>query len=286
MRDYWLTQSLLQAVGWGYVLAVAIALLLAGWAPRRNKVKVLAVLAVLVIASILPIKGYRQYLEQQQIAQERRERYRKAKALFDERCKAAGEKIYKTVKGVGGIYLRNIRFRDASGSVLTDPNWPDAALPHEPGGDGYIINFLLWEHHEDKRTKKGYLNATPSDMPGYKFVEVRGGDGFIYRYQLKIGDRVELTKNRSEKIESKYEVAFENFVDSGDRALWVAGTKVTILELKSRELIAEKVWYAMDPGLGDVSGGRLPWAAAKQCPAYVGWNAGATRFFVDRVLNK
>ena len=35
-------------------------------------------------------------------------RYNKAKAIFDERCKTAGKKIYYTVEGVEGITLLNV----------------------------------------------------------------------------------------------------------------------------------------------------------------------------------
>lgn len=180
MRDYWLTHSLLQAVGWGYLLVVVIALLLAGWAPRRNKVKVLAVLAVLVIASILPIKGYRQSMAQQQIKKERKECYQKAKALFDERCKGAGEKIYETVENVDGFLWQRwrpseINYGDQFG--LTDPYGIDC------GGEECFKPML--------RVVSGAklnLEDASRHADGYRFVETINpisGNGYKYTAVVK-----------------------------------------------------------------------------------------------------
>lgn len=46
-------------------------------------------------------------------------RFNAAKAIFDERCKTAGEKVYETAKDVRGIYLVNVR-RSGNASKMMD----------------------------------------------------------------------------------------------------------------------------------------------------------------------
>jgi len=51
----------------------------------------------------------RAYIREQQAKQDEfQARYDKAKAIFDERCKTAGEKIYHTVEDIEGITLLNV----------------------------------------------------------------------------------------------------------------------------------------------------------------------------------
>ena len=58
MRDYWLTQYLLSAIGWGYLSMVLIVLVLVVWLIKGKIAKAVAFLIVLGLASILPIRGY------------------------------------------------------------------------------------------------------------------------------------------------------------------------------------------------------------------------------------
>ncbi|MFD1841405.1 hypothetical protein [Paracidovorax cattleyae] len=289
MRDYWLTQSLLQAVGWGYVLAVVIALLLAGWAPRRNKVKVLAVLVVLVVASILPIKGYRQYRDQQQIAQERKERYQKAKALFDERCKGGGEKIYETVENVNGFLWQRWRPSEINYGdqfALTDPygrncggeecikpmlrvisgeelNLEDASRH----ADGYrfveTINPVSGEKYKYTAVVKSIHKRTPEQMEDYRKNIGKEPVSDVYGFSLE----KELVKSFS----ARYGVTWDDISTPEDRAYWIAGGAIRITDLQTRKVIAERIGYLMDPGQGNTAGDRGPWPWARSseyvCPS-------------------
>ncbi|MBF9263950.1 hypothetical protein [Paracidovorax cattleyae] len=287
MRDYWLTQSLLQAVGWGYVLAVVIALLLAGWAPRRGKVKVLAVLAVLVVASILPIKGYRQYREQQQIVQERKERYQKALALFQERCKTAEETIYQTAGGVRNILLLNVR-SDRVDKDYFDANWADAALPNQFGGKEYVLGFLKsWriERFQGNGSKKADDKSRDLDSysyHGYDSVDIKQADGVLYRYRLKDD---QLVKTPMQGDVARYSVSHENISDPVGREYWIAGTTVIITDTKNDRVMAKKTWYSFERGLGNRSGERMPWLFAVSCPEQRGHESRyPTHIFVRKVL--
>ena len=74
------------------------------------------------------------------------ERYAKAKALFEERCKTAGVVIKRTVKDVEGIELTKIRQPIPwGGKEYFDPMYPEAAMAGEHRGDDYIKQFLMSE---------------------------------------------------------------------------------------------------------------------------------------------
>ncbi|WP_152034179.1 hypothetical protein [Paracidovorax avenae] len=285
MRDYWLTQSLLQAVGWGYVLAVVIALLLAGWAPRRGKAKVVAVFGVLLLASILPVKGYQQYLAEQQIKQERKERYQKAQALFQERCRAAGETIYETADGVKNILLLNVR-GDTADKDYFDANWKDAALPQQFGGQEYILSFLRsWrtaKFQGDGKNGDEKSQNLEYSYQGYDFIDVNGVDGSFHRYGLMDG---RLVKKIVGGNAAQYSVSHENIEDPAGREYWIAGTTVTVTDMKKNRVIAKKTWYSFEQGQGSRSGDRMPWLFAVSCPEQRGQDSRyPTQIFVRKVL--
>ena len=219
--------------------------------------------------------------------QEYKERYAKAKALFDERCKTAGENIYYTAEGVEGVFLRNIRADDKLMNEA-NPNWPDAGLPNERSGEDYIATFLMWEQHQDKRNPRGGLNYTPSDLPGYEYVDVQSGDGLVYRYTLAEPgnpDSTKLSKSTLRGEPARYAVSFVNILNDADRQSWVAGTTVTIVDTQTSKVMAESTWYALEPGQGSKAGARQPWRFAFSCPDLRGSQVRSpTRFFVDQIL--
>ena len=221
--------------------------------------------------------------------QEYKERYAKAKALFDERCKTAGEKVYRTIEGVEGVLLENVRPDDDRLKNRANPNWADAGLPDEAGGDWYIRNFLGWEHRQFAQ-QRGYLNSHPTNQngftvyPGYQFVDVREKKDAIERYRFKKPPESDLVHAPVEGNHARYAVEYRNMTDPIDRALWVAGTVVTITDTQTNQILAEKTWYSLEPGQGSTAGFRSPWGFAITCPSLTGWRGGATRMFVDQVL--
>lgn len=219
--------------------------------------------------------------------QEYPEKYAKAKALFDERCKTAGEKIYKTADGVEGVLLLNVRSSDIA-AQRANPNWTDAGLPDELGGDDYIRTFLSWEHQQFP-PRRGYLNSHPTNrsgyliFPGYSFVDVKEDAG-IYRYAFRKPPDNALSKSLLSGKPAQYAVLFRNLTDEMDRAMWVAGTIITVTNTHTNEVMAEYTGYSFEPGQGNTDGARAPWGFAKTCPELAGWRGGATRMFVDKVL--
>jgi hypothetical protein len=292
MRDYWLTKDLLQVVGIGFVLLALIGIGLALWLPKKWWGKLLAVLAVGFVISIPLYKASQESQQQQVVVDNYKEQFAKAQALFEERCKTAGEKIYKTVENVEGVLLLNVR-GPGMARDRANPLWPDAAFPDEFGGEGYIRTFLFWEHlqvgqtqRDTSRASRSYLNPTPSSLPGYRFVDVKQADGAILRYRLKNPgdqDSVELINEPIKGPVARYAVGFVNKIKPEDRAHWVAETTITVTDTQTNEVIATRESYSFEPGLGSEAGGRQPWGFATVCPKS-GSGTSPSRFFVDQIL--
>ena len=293
MGDYWITQYVLAAVGWGYALVCAIAIALALWLPKSKKNKLFAAAIVIGLASIVPFRGYEEYRKGQEAAQDYKTRLAKARALFEERCKSAGERISKTVEGVDGILLANVRANDKVENEA-NPFWPDAGLPNEGSGNGYIMNFLTWESFS--RESRGALNEKrrgSSDYPGYRYVDVKKSDGSVWRYTLKKEGEPDsqepgfsnLIKKEFKASSARYVVTYQNLINEEDRKNCVAGSIVTVSDSHTGEILAQGTWYSFEPGLGSRVGGRQPWRFAQSCPDLIrGQERAPTRFFTNKVL--
>lgn len=271
--------SLLRSVGVLYWLLVLVVLFLSlksarGWRSGLWRA------AIVLVVMVGPVGAYVWNLHLKQ--QAAKARIGAATARFEDRCKQAGAKIYRTVDDVEGVQLLNVR-PEAKPTDRSDPNWADAALPNEGQGDWYIRTFLFWEHREDKRMPRGYLNDAPSSIPGYRYVDVKGTRGEYTRYRLGNPPR-ELSREQLGGPPARYAIGYTNLTDPDDRRMWIAGTKVTVTDTSTGEVMAESTWFSMDPGQGSTAGFRAPWGFARTCPELKGWVGAPTRFFVDTVL--
>jgi hypothetical protein len=288
MRDYWLTQELLKLTGWGYVAICVIVLLVAVTLPKSGWGKAIAAAVVIGLASILPLQAKKEIDQSQVNADEFKVRYAKAKALFDERCKTAGEKIYRTVANVEGIRLLNLRSGDIAAN-RSNQNWEGAALPNDATGDGYIERFLSWERN-DSHGARGQLttNFDKTFTRGFRYIDVSDvsdASGVLRRYRLKEPNNSDLVNEPVKDSSTRYAVGFTSSIVPEDRANWVAGTTIKIIDVRTGEIMAERTSFAFEPGLGNTLNGRSPWGFAVTCPALVGWQETyPTRFFVDQVL--
>lgn len=281
MRDYWMTQSLLQVMGWGYVAVVLIALLIAAWAPRRNPHKVVWVLIVLGVGSILPIKSYQQYEEQKQMGEARKQQYAKAKALFDERCKTAGEKIYKTIDNVDGIKI--IRDKYVGSDV---PMQFRLNNPYGGACDGdsciamYLIDTSMVPVNGDVRSGRYEQNKKRI----YQFVEVGEGESSELRRYTKLNSSSPLEVQSVLQGKARYGVILSDVSTPEDRSLWIAGGSIKVIDLMTREVLAERTGYLLDPGQGSTDGQRSPWDWARvhgnACPSIAQHN----QVFVEKVI--
>ncbi|MBL8450517.1 MAG: hypothetical protein JNM32_11450 [Dechloromonas sp.] len=244
-------------------------------------------------------------------ADDAKTRLQKAEALFQERCKTAGEFIHRTADNVEGLFLMKLRPNRIN---YQDQFAMDDPYGNDIGGDGYIINFLRG------RNAKGSLVDQGNSTNGYRYVEaVDPNDGKRYRYtgSMKIVGRkdasapniqVELKRNPNYDLNNyafmldrvhttdqplRYGVTYDDISTREDRDYWIAGSSLKVIDLKTQEVMAERIGYMMDRGQGNISGGRAPWllAAFHACPAFPATPGGQpfkmrqTRDFVEKVLH-
>jgi hypothetical protein len=283
----------LKLVGWVYWLVAFTALFFALMKARSIKDGAIRVSIVLLVFGAFPtvmtLQAVRTNLAR-----------KAASAHFEMRCKSAGEKIYKTVDSVESVLLMKVR---PEGVNFSDQFKLDDPYGRDFGGDAFIKSFLLG------RDEKGQLVEKIASRPGYRFVDaVNSKDGKIYRYTGHVDEvwkhnssyLAGVTQFLMERVESsergpRYGVTYEDISTPEDRKIWVTGSSLRVIDLRTKEVIAERIGYMIDPGQGDISGGRSPWlvAARSACPVFPqidsgrknsAQQAGQTRNFVEKVL--
>lgn len=229
----------------------------------------------------------------------------KAKSLFEQRCKTAGVVINRTVKDVEGIWLEKIRRPIPwGGKEYFDPMYPEAAMAGEYRGDQYIIQFLMTESIDlQEPNRRGSLNSPDFDpgpqnvlRQGYRFVEFTDPtSGKPFRAQLgtyppgtNLWQRP-LALTSVTTPASRYALDFDDFVDPDDRALWIAGTRLKVIDRQTGEVLATLTRFVWDESFGSNSSGRWPWSYAStlgssECPRALGIKNDISRKFVDAVL--
>lgn len=224
-----------------------------------------------------------------------------AKKMFEQRCLSSGEKIYKKVDNVEGIFLLKLRAKKLNFSdqyVLDDPYGSDFT------GDGYIKSFLRGFYENNYRRPNRPVVDGPAHL-GYKYVDVIDlSDKRRYRYvgiveQPGLTDptyykdyrRFVVKRDLSKDPAPRYGVTYEDISSKEERDYWIAGSSLKVIDLKTNEILAERIGYMYDPGQGESSGGRSPWmiAASYSCPSFGNRHGSAsqalqTETFVSKVL--
>ncbi|MBO4576761.1 MAG: hypothetical protein J5680_06575 [Neisseriaceae bacterium] len=194
-------------------------------------------------------------IEEQPIKEAAEKRYNEARAVFDEQCKKAGEKIYRTVDNVDGVML--LKVRQNKGWNKNDPMWEDAIIAaREQAEHGYIASFL-----------QGWYTL---NNKGYSFVDVLNEDGSVKRYLdyknygsfMQDQDGVIINPDNP----ARYAVTYENNVDHELRKHWVAGTTIKIIDRQTNELLAEKTIFAFARTMGTYSHGAWAMTRLDTCP--------------------
>ena len=262
--------DILRGIGWLIWLLIAAALVVAFTQPKTKLGKAVAVSLVLgVVASIFVPEAIRQY--------EHKRRYAKAKALFDERCKTAGEKIYRTVEDVEGIFLKNIRPAVVASSSQYDS---DDQYGHNVGGEKYIAYYLI---------------GSSDSISRYRFVEAIN-NGVKLRYSTPLsaeisreywssgGGEVTIDTIPIQALSAQYSVEWKDVSTKEDRDQWIAGGRIQIKDMATGEVLGERTGYLWETGFGSTAGERAPWAWARyyanSCPSLKLHN----RTFVEKVL--
>lgn len=227
----------------------------------------------------------------------------KAERLFKTRCASAGEKITRTVDNVAGLILLKLRplhHNFDQQFALDDPYGSDVP------GRGYIGTFLRENYDLSFRDALPSLKLTRAMLPtGYRFVDVLVEERIRYRYTGRIEEpwvqdhhylkgyqRFVMDSAPATAPAPRYGVDYHDISTEEDRRLWIAGSSLQVIDLKTKEVIAERIGYMFDPGQGNRSGSRSPWlmAASYACPSFgskrgFAFQSGQTLRFVEKVLH-
>ena len=271
---------LISGVGWLYWLLVVGALVLAWRWPKRKAAKIAAMVGVVAVAAWMPVRiGLQGHAV--------RVRLDESMSLFKERCKAAGEKITHTFDDVDAVVWMKWRPKETN---LSDQFTRNDPYGHDCFGDECIKRLL-------RVTKGAELNPREAKehSSGYRFVEtIDPSDGQRYRYWgvVKLHPRWTPEAIAQEKkltgkdlgpsansfaIErqpitewsARYGVTWDDLSTDADREHWIAGSSLRVIDLQTNAVIAERVGYMVDRGLGSEAGFRSPWFFAHDtaCPS-------------------
>jgi hypothetical protein len=266
---------LLKALGPLYWLAAALCIALALWWFKRWWLK-LGVAAVIAVAFATPVLRHTQ--ERQVQYDTARAKLDAAQAHFEMRCKSAGEKITRTVENVDGVVW--MKWRD---KYNVDDDYDQFKLSDPYGRDcnaERCIEQLL------RATRGSELDPENKQHAhnGYRFVEtVEPQSQELRRYKRQLyreKDRdpkyaawainSEVVFEQVAKRTARYGIAWDDISTREDRERWIAGGSIKVIDLENNEIIAERVGYMMDRGLGNRDGARSPWQAAPAaaCPEF------------------
>ncbi len=226
----------------------------------------------------------------------RRSRLQTAEAMFQERCKKAGVTIHRTAENVEGILLMKLRPRQDNYDnqfALDDPYGRDL------GGEAYIQTFVRGSFQANT---KGTPRLGSPPRLGYLFVEaVDPKDGKRYRYtggikqvthvhHMSMGGDGKTTFQTMAYVLDKvlatgpaprYGVTYDDLSTREEREYWIAGSSLRVIDLKTNEVMAERIGYMMDRGQGSDAGGRSPWlmAADHACPPFAPRHGATSQMF-------
>ncbi|MBI5107178.1 MAG: hypothetical protein HZA62_00380 [Rhodocyclales bacterium] len=222
-----------------------------------------------------------------------RARLVKAEAMFAERCKKSGEFIHRTAENVEGVFLMKIRPKEIN---YGDQFKMDDPYGNDSGGETYIKTFF-----------SGFYKRSSPPPSGYRYVDATDPkDGERYRYTGRIDQPWLRDKRYGEWVREfvldkvsapgeapRYGVTYDDISTRDEREYWIAGSSLKVIDLKTNEVMAERIGYMMDRGQGNTNGGRSPWllAARNACPAFRSASGippiqtDQTRMFVVKVLH-
>jgi hypothetical protein len=299
-------------LGWLYwALALAI-ILFALWLPKTWWAK-LTLAAVVCAGVVYPlfVRPVQQHVDERQQAQAAyAQKLAAATALFKERCKTAGETIKRTVQNVDGVVWMKWRSFDVSDVYdqfkLFDPFGRDC------WAEGCIEQLLTLPEQNGRferevKQRKGRFrwveSVDPSNGLKYRYVGVMKLPSNwtaedVAKHRRDTGQEVGESSYRFfaeetpiDRFTARFGITWDDISTREDREHWIAGGSLKVIDLKTNEVIAERVGYMMDRGLGDRTGGRGPWGFAMEtaCPAQLDesgrrTNVGFTNRFIAQVL--
>ena len=186
-----------------------------GKAWRNNIIATVVVLGSVLAWIFIPSADERRLNREAEI---RRQNRLKSRAVFEELCKTAGEKIYRTADNVEGVTL--LKVWDRESIHKEDKLWKYAGLPEQYGKDSYIEGFLKWrvkiitegnEKYDDVLFSPEDQNHPYILQGRYSYVDVKQKNGTFLRYTLgdNLNQNYRMISNFT-KSPTRYAVTFDN----------------------------------------------------------------------------
>ena len=240
-----------------------------GKAWRNNIIATVVVLGGVFAWIFIPGADERRLNREAEI---RRQNRLKSRAVFENLCKTAGEKIYRTADNVEGVTLLKVWDRESAHSE--EKLWKYAGLPEQYGKDSYIEGFLKWRVKIITKGNEKYDDVlfSPEDqnhpyiLQGrYSYVDVKQKNGTFLRYTLgdNLNQNYRMISNFTNNP-ARYAVTFENPVVPEEREHWIAHTRATVIDLQNNTVMATKDWYSFESQHG--YGRYTMWVTAATCP--------------------
>ena len=240
-----------------------------GKAWRNNIIATVVILGGVFAWIFIPSADERRLNREAEI---RRQNRLKSRAVFEELCKTAGEKIYRTADNVEGVTLLKVWDRETIHKE--DKLWKYAGLPEQYGKDSYIEGFLKWrvkiitegnEKYDDVLFSPEDQNHPYILQGRYSYVDVKQKNGTFLRYTLgdNLNQNYRMISNFT-KSPARYAVTFENPVVPEEREHWIAHTRATVIDLQDNTVMATKDWYSFESQQG--YGRYSMWVTAATCP--------------------
>ena len=213
-----------------------------------------------------------------------------ALALYAQRCTTAGETIVRRIGGVDGILWMKWR-GDLSVDAFTDRGRLDDPYGHDCGLDDCIASLLRASYgaasdpEAARRHAKGFdwvETVDPSAPTRYRYeagvdvvhwrnageiAEARRSSGAepgpaVYGFAVK--------REEIDAFSARYGLRWNDISTPEDRAHWIAGSTLEIVDLESGEVIARRTGYMIDLLQGRHPDGIAPWLHALRtaCPAF------------------
>ena len=195
---------------------------------------------------------------------------KEARAYFHKKCaEDSGRFIYKTVTEPQESVVMMKPRKEATPKELRDQFWM---------GDPYGATAYLTDIPELtgllKQTSK---TANGNVLPLLSFVETHDLDhpDQLWRYYptdyqhpddtCPLGEKWFKCKP-AESLQSRYGFTWDDLSTREDRYYWVAKSRLQIIDLQTKEVIAERIGYVIEGGFGSTAGygsSRRPWKATE-----------------------
>jgi len=192
--------------------------------------------------------------------------------IFQELCKKyAQDKIVRRVEGVEAVF--QMRARDASGEITHRRN---QYLMEDPfGAIGDVGSGFGPDRYLDRRAGGGAYKIfeRPRDLRS-------DGPPFV-RYVAEQSDQMpaQIQKQATTQVVSVYGYLWEDISTPDMRSRWIAGGKIKVVDLASKQVLAERTGFVFARYLNGALV-KYPWTnASLTCPA-----KHSTSHFVKNVL--